>query len=99
MFVHKRDGRLVEFDDEKILESIKKAALAVEGKDDDIQERARQIKNIKNKLIASGFDPDEAEEQAEENDTEESDELADFIAALEAEKERMEAQKKSKEEE
>ena len=66
MFVHKRDGRLVEFDDEKILESIKKAALAVEGKDDDIQERARQIKNIKNKLIASGFDPDEAEEQAEE---------------------------------
>lgn len=66
MFVRKRDGRLVEFDEDKILESIKKAALAVEGKDDDIQERAKQIKNIKNKLIASGFDPDEAEEQAEE---------------------------------
>ena len=66
MFVRKRDGRLVEFDDEKILESIKKAALAVEGKDDDIQERARQIKNIKKTLIAAGFSPEEAEEQAEE---------------------------------
>ena len=65
MIVRKRDGRLVEFDEDKILESIKKAALAVEGKDEDIQERAKQIANIKNALIKSGFDPDDAEEQAE----------------------------------
>ena len=65
MIVRKRDGRLVEFDEDKILESIKKAALAVEGKDEDIQERAKQINNIKNALISSGFDPDDAEEQAE----------------------------------
>ena len=48
LIVRKRDGRLVEFDEDKILESIKKAALAVEGKDEDIQERAKQINNIKN---------------------------------------------------
>lgn len=65
MLVRKRDGRLVEFDSNKILESIKKAALAVECKDDDLQERANQVLNIKRQLIASGFDPDDAEEQAE----------------------------------
>ena len=65
MLVKKRDGRLEEFSENKILNSIKKAALAVEGKDDDIQRRAIEIKNLKNKLIESGFDEDEAEEQAE----------------------------------
>ena len=49
MIVKKRDGRLVEFEPDKILNSIKKAALAVEGKDDDLQERARQILNINKK--------------------------------------------------
>lgn len=92
MLVQKRDGRLMEFDPDKILLSIKKAALAVEGKDDDIQERARQITNIKNQLITSGFDPEDAEEQAEsmfegyiengeytEYDPDEANEVLDII--------------------
>lgn len=65
MLVVKRDGKIVEFDPDKILESIKNAALAVECKDDTIQERAKQVLNIKNKLIESGFSPEEAEAQAE----------------------------------
>lgn len=66
MLVKKRDGRIVEFDTDKILQSIKKAALAIECKDDDFKERANQIIEIKNQLMNSGFDPDEAEEKAEE---------------------------------
>lgn len=65
MIVRKRDGRLEEFDPNKILESIKKAALAVEVKDEDIQKRAEEIKSLKNQLIQHGFDEDEAEFQAE----------------------------------
>ena len=65
MLVQKRDGRLEEFDSDKILESIKKAALSVEFKDDDIQKKASAIVSLKNQLIESGFDADEAEEQAE----------------------------------
>ncbi len=65
MIIRKRDGRLEEFDSNKIIESIKKAALAVEGKDKDIQRKANEIKNIKAQLIQHGFDEDEAEDQAE----------------------------------
>lgn len=65
MFVRKRDGRIVEFDADKILLSIKKAALAVENKDEDFRDRAKSIIEIKNRLIESGFDPEDAEEQAE----------------------------------
>lgn len=65
MIVRKRDGRLVEFDSNKILESIKKAALAVEGKDEDIQKRSIEINNLKRQLMQHGFDEVEAEEQAE----------------------------------
>lgn len=65
MIVRKRDGRLEEFDSDKILESIKKAALAVEGKDPDIQKRASEIQSIKHQLMKHGFDEDTAEEQAE----------------------------------
>lgn len=92
MKVRKRDGRVVEFDSDKILESIKRAALAVEGKDEDIQFRARQIISIKNQLINLGFEPNEAEEQAElqfqgyiengdytEYDPEEADEVLRMI--------------------
>ena len=46
MIVRKRDGRLEEFNSDKILDSIKKAALAVEGKDGDIQRRAEEINKI-----------------------------------------------------
>lgn len=65
MIVKKRDGRLQEFDQDKILGSIKSAGLAVEGKDPDIQKRADEIRNLKNQLIQHGFDEEEAEEQAE----------------------------------
>lgn len=65
MIVRKRDGRLVDFDSNKILESIKKAALAVEGKDEDIQKRSIEINNLKRQLMQHGFDEIEAEEQAE----------------------------------
>lgn len=65
MIVRKRDGRLEEFNSDKILDSIKKAALAVEGKDGDIQRRAEEINKIKRELIDLGFDPDEAQEHAE----------------------------------
>ena len=65
MIVRKRDVRLVEFDSNKILESIKKAALAVEGKDEDIQKRSIEINNLKRQLMQHGFDEVEAEEQAE----------------------------------
>lgn len=66
MVVRKRDGRLEEYDSDKILESIKKAALAVEGKDEDIQRKSNEIRNLKNQLIKHGFPEDIAEEQAEE---------------------------------
>lgn len=66
MVVRKRDGRLVDFDSDKILESIKKAALAVEGKDEDIQRKSNEIKNLKRQLIKHGFPDDVAEQQAEE---------------------------------
>ena len=65
MLVKKRDGRIVEFDSDKILQSIKKAALAIECKDDDFRERAKKIIEINSQLINSGFEPDEAEEKAE----------------------------------
>lgn len=65
MLVRKRDGRLVEFNPNNILESIRKAALAVEFKDDELQDRARQAKELRKQLIASGFDADEAEETVE----------------------------------
>lgn len=92
MVVRKRDGRLEEFESSKILDSIKKAALAVEGKDEDIQKRSKEIKNLKNQLIAHGFDEDDAEEQAElqfdgymedgqytEYDEDEAEEVLDII--------------------
>lgn len=66
MIVRKRDGRLELFDNDKILESIKKAALAVECKDSDIQKRAQEIQSLKRQLMSHGFDEDEAEEQAEQ---------------------------------
>ena len=66
IIVRKRDGRLEEFNNEKILESIKRAALAVEGKDADIQKRAQEIQSLKRQLMAHGFDEDDAEEQAEQ---------------------------------
>lgn len=66
MLVKKRDGRVESFKSDKILASIKKAALAVEVKDDDIQRRAAELKSLKNQLIEHGFDEIEAEEQAEE---------------------------------
>lgn len=65
MIVKKQDGRLEEFDANKILASIKKASLAVEVKDDDIQRKTVEIQNIKQQLIDHGFDPDNAQEQAE----------------------------------
>lgn len=65
MVVRKRDGRLEEFDSDKILESIKRAALAVEGKDKDIQRKSIEIQNIKRQLIQHGFSEDDAQEQAE----------------------------------
>lgn len=66
MLIRKRDGRLVEFNPDNILESIRKAALAVEFKDDDLQDRARQAKEFRQKLIASGFDSDDVEAKIEE---------------------------------
>ena len=66
MLVRKRDGRLQEFSSDKILESIKEAALAVEGKDNDIQNRQNQINSMIRDLVSIGIDPDEAELQAEE---------------------------------
>lgn len=66
MVVRKRDGRLADFDSDKILQSIKKAALAVEGKDEDIQRKSNEIRSLKKQLIEHGFSPDVAEEQAEE---------------------------------
>lgn len=65
MLIRKRDGRLEDFDPDKILQSIKNAALAVEKRDDEIQARSKKIQDLKNSLIANGFDPDDAEEQAE----------------------------------
>lgn len=66
MEVKKRDGRLVEFDADKILESIKKAALAVEGRDEDIQKKSEDIQAIKRQLIEAGYKEDEAEDEAVE---------------------------------
>lgn len=66
MIVSKRDGRLEEFEPNKILESIKRAALAVELRDEDIQKRSKEIKRIKQNLIDSGVKHEDAEEQAEE---------------------------------
>ena len=66
MLVQKKDGRLEEFDSDKILDSIKKAALAVDGKDEDIRARAKQVIEIRDELIRNGFDKDEAEAEAEE---------------------------------
>lgn len=65
LIVKKQDGRLEEFSSNKILESIKKASLAVEVKDDDIQRKTVEIQSIKQQLIESGYDPDEALDQAE----------------------------------
>lgn len=65
MIVKKQDGRLEEFDANKILASIKKASLAVEVKDDDIQRKTLEIQGIKRQLIEAGYDPDDAAEQAE----------------------------------
>ena len=65
MIVQKRDGRLEDFDPDKIMGSIKKSALAVESKDDDIQRKATSIINLKNQLMQNGFYEFEAEEQAE----------------------------------
>lgn len=66
MIVRKRDGRLEEFDSDKILGSIKLAALAVEGKDPDIQRKSNEIQGLKRQLIKHGFSEDIAEQQAEE---------------------------------
>lgn len=66
MIVRKRDGRLEEFDSDKILGSIKLAALAVEGKDPDIQRKSNEIQGLKRQLINHGFSEEQAEEQAEE---------------------------------
>lgn len=92
MLVKKRDGRVESFKSDKILASIKKAALAVEVKDDDIQRRAAELKSLKNQLIEHGFDEIEAEEQAEEQfegylddgvyteyDEEEAEEVVDMV--------------------
>ena len=92
MLVKKRDGRVESFKSDKILASIKKAALAVEVKDDDIQRRAAELKSLKNQLIEHGFDEIEAEEQAEEHfegyldegvhteyDEEEAEEVVDMV--------------------
>lgn len=66
MEVRKRDGRLVDFDPEKIMDSIKKAALAVEGRDEDIQRKSEAIMELKKQLMDAGYKEDEAEEFAEE---------------------------------
>lgn len=66
MEVRKRDGRLVDFDPEKIMNSIKKAALAVEGRDEDIQRKSEAIMELKKQLMDAGYKEDEAEEFAEE---------------------------------
>ena len=66
MEVRKRDGRLVDFDSDKIIESIKKAALAVEGRDEDIQRKSEAIMELKKQLIDAGYKEEEAEEFAEE---------------------------------
>lgn len=66
MEVRKRDGRLVDFDPERIMDSIKKAALAVEGRDEDIQRKSEAIMELKKQLMDAGYKEDEAEEFAEE---------------------------------
>ena len=66
MEVRKRDGRLVDFDPEKIMDSIKKAALAVEGRDEDIQRKSEAIMELKKQLMDAGYKEEEAEEFAEE---------------------------------
>lgn len=66
MKVRKRDGRLVDFDLERIMNSIKKAALAVEGRDEDIQRKSEAIMELKKQLMDAGYKEDEAEEFAEE---------------------------------
>ena len=92
MIVQKRDGRLEDFEHDKILQSIKKAALAVERKDDDIQKRAADLRSIKEQLMSHGFSEEDAEEQAEEQfegyiengqyteyDEEEAEEVLDIV--------------------
>lgn len=65
MEVRKKDGSLELFDRDKIFNSIKKAAIAVENKSEEFQERAKKIMMLKNQLSEYGFSPEEAEEQAE----------------------------------
>lgn len=66
MLIKKRDGRLEEFDPDKILESIKKAAMAVEYKDDELQDRARQVQKLRISLLESGFDADDVDDMTEQ---------------------------------
>ena len=65
MLVKKRDGSLEEFNPNKILDSIRQAAMAVELKDGEVQDKAKQVRDLTRKLIASGFDPDDAADMAE----------------------------------
>lgn len=92
MEVRKRDGRIVDFDSDKILDSIKRAALAVEGRDEDIQRKAEAIIELKKLLMQAGLKEEEAEIEAElefegyiengeytEYDEEEAEEVTDIV--------------------
>lgn len=57
MDVRKRDGMMESFDYGKIVESIKKAAVAVEYQDQDMQRKIEEVRKLKRKLIGAGYKP------------------------------------------
>lgn len=66
MIVKKRDGRLVEFDPNKIRNTIKYAALATEIEDDDVKENEEIFTKCRDNLLKAGYEYDEAVSLAEE---------------------------------
>lgn len=66
MKVKKRDGRIVEFDSQKVKRAIQYAAQAVERKEDDFQNHKEEFEEIVQGLTETGYSLDEAREIAED---------------------------------
>ena len=67
MQVKKRDGRVEEFDRNKILESIKQACLAVENDDEEIERSEKIFREARKSYLKAGYSASEATALAENN--------------------------------
>lgn len=66
MLVVKADGRIEEFDYQKIVGSIKKAVMSRESEDEEFQKRAAEAEKLERKLRRQGFNKEQIEAQTEE---------------------------------